>query len=124
MGICTIIRKVCTKCLTIFRKQCFKELTGNDVSTLKILGRIDVVNRNVRIGEKVTLFNGVVLFGDGHIDIGNRTCIGNDTLIYASRRGGVTIGSNVQIAAQSYIIDTNHGTRKDVLIREQSVFHN
>lgn len=119
MGICIIVRKAFIKCLTIFRKQYFKEQTGNDVSTLKILGQIDVVNRNIRIGEKVTFFNGVVLFGDGKIDIGSRTSIGNNTLIYASHRGGVTIGSNVHIAAQSYIIDIDHGIRKGKLISEQ-----
>ena len=33
--------------------------------------------------------------------------------------GGVTIGKNTLIAAQSYIIDTDHGTHAGELIRNQ-----
>lgn len=37
----------------------------------------------------------------------------------ASKNGGVTIGNNSMVAAQSYIIDADHGIKRDVLIREQ-----
>ena len=36
-----------------------------------------------------------------------------------SKEAGVYIGDNVQIAAQSYIIDTNHGIKKGILIKDQ-----
>ncbi len=60
-----------------------------------------------------------MLFGDGLIDIGDNVDIGNGTVIYASKAGGVTIGKNTLIAAQSYIIDTDHGTQAGELIRNQ-----
>lgn len=43
--------------------------------------------------------------------------IGIGTIIYS--RNGVKIGSNTSIAAQCYIIDSNHGMARDTLIREQ-----
>ena len=60
-----------------------------------------------------------MLFGDGLIEIGDNVSIGNDTMIYASKNGGVRIGDNSQIAAQSYIIDMNHGIARNELIKNQ-----
>ena len=62
-----------------------------------------------------------MFFGDGEIEIGDNVDIGNGTIIYASKfGGGVSIGSNSMIAAQCYIIDMDHGTHKDDLIRNQN----
>ena len=61
-----------------------------------------------------------MFFGDGPIVIGNNVDIGNGTIIYSSKNsGGVEIGDNSLIAAQSYIIDMNHGTDKSDLVRNQ-----
>lgn len=62
-----------------------------------------------------------MLFGDGLIEIGDNVDLGNGTVIYASKNGGgVKIGDNTMIAAQSYIIDTDHGIRAGELMRKQA----
>ncbi len=45
--------------------------------------------------------------------------IGQNTVICASKQGGVTIGDNTLISAQCYIIDMDHGISKDNLISQQ-----
>lgn len=67
-------------------------------------------NPNVTVGENVKLFYNVMIFGDGPVYIGDGTLIGFNTIIYSSKNGGVHIGKNCAIAANSYIIDTNHST--------------
>lgn len=51
--------------------------------------------------------------------IGDNVDIGNGTVIYASKSGGVTIGNNTNIAAQCYIIDMDHGIKEGELICNQ-----
>lgn len=120
MKLLCFIEKVCNKIMVLYRKRLFAELTGNSVKTLKILGKLHLINKNVKIGKNVTFFEGVTIFGDGPVRIGDCVSIGQNTLIYASKKGGgITIGNNTQIAAQSYIIDVDHGIEKDVLIRNQ-----
>lgn len=113
-------RKVCDKICLMCRKKWFREFTGNDVSTIKILGHINIINKNIKVGKNVTFYEGVKIFGDGLVIIGDNVSIGFDTIIYSSKNGGgVTIGDNSQIAAQVYIIDMDHGTRANELIRNQ-----
>ena len=45
--------------------------------------------------------------------------IGDNVIIWASKNGGITIGDNTQIAAHTYIIDCDHGIKKDELINKQ-----
>ena len=62
---------------------------------------------------------GVQFFGDGPIVIGNHVNIGNNTLLYASKDGGITIGDDTMIAADCYIIDMDHGLKAGVPVRKQ-----
>ena len=62
------------------------------------------------------LFGLMYIFGD-NIIIGDNVQIGYGTIIHSSK--GVIIGSNTQIAAQCYIIDTNHGTERGELMQKQ-----
>ncbi len=71
---------------------------------------------NVKFGHNVTLYPGVYFWGRD-IEIGDNVDIGIGTIIYS--RNGVKIGSNTSIAAQCYIIDSNHGTASGTLIRKQ-----
>lgn len=119
MGIALLIRKIKDKTSQIYRKKVVKEYTHSDVSTLRILGSLDLVNPNVKFGKHVILFNNITIFGDGPVEIGDYTCIGANTLIYASATGGVKIGANTSIAAQSYIIDQDHGINAETLIQKQ-----
>lgn len=104
-----------------YRKALFRKMTGNKGKNLKIRGEIYVMNKNITIGDNVAIYPGVQFFGDGLIEIGNNVSIGNGTLVYASKDAGVKIGNNVMIAAQSYLIDTDHGIQKNMLIRNQKL---
>ena len=78
------------------------------------------MDKNIKLGKNVTIYPGVMFWGDGEIAIGDNVDIGKDTVIYATKnRGGVTIGKNTVIAAQSYIIDCDHGTKVGIPIVEQ-----
>lgn len=56
---------------------------------------------------------------DATISIGANTTVGHYTFVFASI--GVDIGSDCLIAPFCYIVDSNHGIRKDQLIREQEM---
>lgn len=49
--------------------------------------------------------------------VGDNVDIGIGTIIHSTN--GVCIGDDTAIAGQCYIIDSNHGTKKGTLIREQ-----
>ena len=111
-----LIDRVFNKILRVYRNYAFYAKTGNRAN---LVGRITLINRNIVCGKNVTIYPDVMLFGDGKIEIGDNVDIGNGTIIYASKAGGVTIGSNTMIAAQCYIIDTDHGTGIEKMIRQQ-----
>lgn len=62
------------------------------------------------VSENAKIHDGVVLWGDGVIEIGENSSIGENGWIYANKNGGVSIGKNVNCAAFVYIIDSDHGT--------------
>lgn len=119
MKLTILINKILNKTKNTYYTLLFKDLTNNYVNNLKILGHINIINTNIKIGSQVTIFNGVTFFGDGPIIIGDKVNIGENTIIYSSKNAGVSIGDNTQIAAQCYIIDMDHGTDKGTLIRNQ-----
>ncbi len=84
-----------------------------------VVGDIELINTNISLGKDVTIYPGVMFWGNGPIVIGDHVDIGKDTIIYASSNAGVTIGSNTSIAAQCYIIDMDHGIEKDKIISSQ-----
>lgn len=110
--------KVITKLLYIYRHRLIKKKTGS--APKKIYGNVHIINKNIKFGENVALYPEVMIFGDGPVVIGDNVNIGNGTMIYSSKNGGgVYIGNNTMIAAQSYIIDMDHGIKSDELIRNQ-----
>lgn len=102
-----------------YRKRIFKAMIGCNHNDFSIVGDITVINKNIKLGHNVTIYPDVMLFGDGEIVIGDNVDIGNGTVIYASKSGGVTIGNNTNIAAQCYIIDMDHGIKEGELICNQ-----
>ncbi len=85
-----------------------------------IHGRVTVNASDVEIGRNLSVYPGAYFWGDGPIAIGDNVDIGKDTILYAHKGGGIAIGNNnVAIAAQCYIIDSDHGTRHGELIRNQ-----
>lgn len=91
-------------------KQVFSNMGVN------LRGKIHLYSKNISVGESVSLWPDVYFSGE-NITIGNNVQIGYGTIIHSSK--GVIIGSNTQIAAQCYIIDTNHGTAYGELMQKQ-----
>lgn len=110
-----LIRKISN----IYRKTVFRKLICCKHKNFTLVGKITLINRNVKLGNNVTIYPDCMFFGDGPIVIGDNVDIGNGTIIYASKCGGVFIGDNTMIAAQCYISDTDHGIKSGKLIRNQ-----
>ena len=105
----------------IYRKSVFRKKIKCPHKDFSLVGNVYLINTNIIIGHNVTIYPDVMFLGDGPIIIGDYVDIGNGTIIYASKSGGgVTIGCNTIIAAQCYIIDMDHGTAANELIRNQS----
>jgi len=64
----------------------------------------------------VTIYPGAYFWGND-IVVGDNVDIGIGTIIHSTN--GVYIGDNSIIAGQCYIIDSNHGTKEGMLVREQ-----
>lgn len=84
-----------------------------------IHGLVTVNATDVSAGKGLSVYPGAYFWGDGPMRIGNNVDIGKDTILYARKGGGISIGNNVAIAAQCYIIDSDHGLSPNMLIREQ-----
>ncbi|MCQ2198783.1 MAG: acyltransferase [Paludibacteraceae bacterium] len=97
----------------------FKKCGAN----LKVLGfPYYCWNKNVFLGDNVQIYPGVTFFGDGDVVIEDNVKIGNNVIINATNDGGgIRIGKGTIIAANSYIIDNNHGTKIGSSICEQKV---
>ncbi len=119
MSLLLFVDRIKNKITRSYRKAVFKEKIGCKHKNFQLVGRVNVVNTNITVGKNVMIYPDVMFHGDGPIVLGDNVTIGNGTVIYASKNGGVTIGNNSMVAAQSYIIDADHGIKRDVLIREQ-----
>ena len=111
------VGRVVGKISSIYRHQIFLAKADNLSGDVRVLGSVDFRATNVKIGKNVTLYPGVMFWGDGEIVIGDNVDIGKDTIIFSKE--SVRIGNDVAIAAQCYIIDSNHGMDTGTLIRKQ-----
>ena len=114
-----IIERAKRVLLRFYRLHVFQWYTGQKTDRVTILGPMTLINKNVRVGKHVTFYPNVMLWGDGMIQIGDNVDIGTNTIIYSRRDGGVFIGNGTLIAADCYIIDSNHGTEKGQPISKQ-----
>lgn len=112
-----ILSRIVNKLIKIYRKKVFLAQIKSKENSVQILGNVHVNASNVKIGKNVTIYPNVYLWGDGLIEIGDNVDIGIGTIIFAKKQ--VKIGSNSALAAQCYIIDSNHGIKKDILINKQ-----
>lgn len=121
MKLSVFLHKVGYKIASVYRKAYFRAFTKCPHKDFKLVGKITLINPNIKLGKNVTIYPDCMFFGDGPIEIGDNVDIGNGTIIYSSKKfgGGVHIGSNTLIAAQCYIIDTDHGIKAGELIRNQ-----
>lgn len=87
---------------------------------IRVLGKV-IIRQNPRINLKnnITIYNNVIFWGPGSISVGDNSAIGDNVIIYSSESGGVTIGNNSLVAANCYLIDSDHSYSKDKLVREQ-----
>ncbi len=116
MHILLLLDKVKNKLRKKYREKIFKLRTGQ---TAHLVGNYGLINTNLKFGKNVTIYPGVQFFGDGQIEIGDNVTIGNNTILYASKDGGIKIGTATMIAAQCYIIDVDHGIKAGELISKQ-----
>lgn len=119
MNLVLLYDRLKNKIKASYRKYVFKTKIKCKHNNFILVGDVILINKNIVLGEGVTIYPGCMFFGDGPIQIGNNVEIGNGTIIYASMGAGVTIGQDTMIAAQNYIIDTNHGMRNGEKIRDQ-----
>lgn len=103
-----------------YRKTVF-EKSGKKCRNIKNKGKTYVMNRNVIIGDYLTICPGAQYFADEIITIGNHISLDNEMIIYASKDSGVAIGNDVSVEAYSYIIDADYGASMDRLIRENKL---
>lgn len=111
--------RVIQRLIRNYRKMIFRKKIKCSHNKFQLVGNTTLINTNITIGENVTLYPDVMIYGDGPITIGNNVCVGNGTILYASKDGGIIIGDNTIIAAQCYIIDMDHGFNMGQLISKQ-----
>ena len=114
-----LIDRALKKIGRVWRKAVFRRSINCPHKDFSLVGNVTLINRNLKLGRGVCIYPGCMFFGNGPIVIGDNVDIGNDTVIYSSEDAGVSIGENTLIAAQCYIIDTDHGMRADEPIRSQ-----
>lgn len=113
-----MIRRV-SRIVNIIRSLCYYKLFLKCKSGLRVWGKVKIESRNIYLGKNVSIYDGVHIWGTGKIIIGDNVAIGKDTIIFCDDE--IEIGNNVLIAGQSYIIDSDHGINKEILIREQKL---
>ena len=65
-----------------------------------VIGKnVSIYNPNVFLGDKVVICDGVVIWGQGTITIGDNVKIGFNTIIYSHENSHIVIGQNCAIAA-------------------------
>ena len=111
--------RILQKIIRTYRKAVFRKKINCPHKDFNLVGRVTLINTNIKLGKNVTIYPDVMFFGDGEIVIGENVDIGKDTIIYSSANGGVKIEDNTVIAAQCYIIDMDHGIKADQLISSQ-----
>ncbi|MBR5321475.1 MAG: acyltransferase [Clostridia bacterium] len=113
------IDRIIQKLKRQYRKSVFCKRIKCKHRNINLVGNITLINTNITIGENVTLYPEVMFYGDGPIVIGDDVSIGNGTILYASKNGGITIGSGTMIAAQTYVIDCDHGIKAGIPVAKQ-----
>ena len=93
-----------------FRRKHYQRIMQNKqmCNNLQIMEFVKLECLNVICGDNVQLRRNVQLLGKGCIRIGNNTLVGDNSIMYSYEGGVVEVGSDVLIAANCYIIDSDH----------------
>lgn len=117
-----IIVKICNHFKRLYYKRMLERKCGKKLPGVIVLGEIRIESCQIIIDEDVILYPRVTFSGSGKIRIGKGSKIGQDCIIFSnSDGGGVTIGEDTIIAAQTYIIDSNHQIIKGTNIADQGL---
>lgn len=107
-----IIEKIYKRLFQNYMRRKVSYLSEGDKKKFLVETGVKIHNKNVFVGSNVKFYHNVIIFGDGPVVIDNGSIIGYNTIIYSSKNGGVYIGKQCAIAANTYIIDTNHSTHE------------
>lgn len=108
------------KLFRLIRSIVFSIRTKNIGKRVKVLGKCCLrANPKIILGKNVVIYPNVIFWGSGTIKIGDNCMIGDNVILFCQKSGGIEIGNNTLIAANCYIIDSNHGTSKNDLIMNQ-----
>lgn len=69
-------------------------------ATLQTLKRKLFIWAGVEIGYGVELFTGIKVYGSGHLSIGNKVFIGQNTTFMIDKNGSITLGDSSAISAK------------------------
>ena len=117
-----IIFKVFNKLKCYYYKRIVEANCGKRLPSLKVLGEVRIESCKLNIEENVTLYPRVSFTGSGVVNIKSGAKIGENCIIYSNiNGGGITIGRDTIIAAQTYIIDSNHNMKAGTKIVEQGL---
>lgn len=119
MRLILLFDRIRKKIVRTYRTQVFRKTIGCLHKNFVLVDNAHIINKNIKLGHNVTIYPEVSFLGDGLIEIGDNVDIGNGTLLYSSKGGGIRIGNNSVIAAHCYIIDSDHGIKAGELIRNQ-----
>ena len=114
-----ILRRLITPLINRYRYILFISGLKNKERNISVKGTYQLWNNNVSIGDGTNIYPNITLWGPGKIQIGRHVELGINTIVYS--RKCVIIGDFVNIAANCYIIDSNHGIKRNKRIQEQSV---
>ena len=105
-----------------YYKKYLERKCGKKLPTVRVLGEIRIENCSLDISENVIFYPRITFSGTGKVKIGRGAKIGENCIIYSnSNGGGIDIGSDTIIAAQTYIIDSNHEIAADKKIVDQGL---
>lgn len=87
MSLILLIERTKNRLVRRWRKKVFKESINCPHNQFNLVGNVNLINKNIKLGKNVTIYPNVMFFGDGLIEIGDNVDIGNNTIIYASKIG-------------------------------------
>lgn len=88
MKLIILIDRIKNKLVRKYRKIVFKNTINCEHNQFSLVGKVTLINKNIKLGENVTIYPDCMFFGDGLIEIGDNVDIGNGTIIYSSKSGG------------------------------------
>ncbi len=114
-----IFDRIIQKIIRAYRKAVFKRKIACPHNNFTLVGRVDAINTNIKLGNNVTIYQDVFFWGNGPIVIGDNVTIGNGTVIASLSPEGISIGENTIFAGQCCIIDCDHSYDLGTLIMDQ-----